>query len=298
MRGGTKGRLLLATLLGCAVALLCANSSWTDSDSQDSAVSEREEMAVRVASSEDDAAWGCTLSAVVTGEPDGAKLAYDWQTLSTSGDKWLSYGESHEEGRQRSLTTEREWTGLYWRCVVTATVDGEEAAVAASGTVGPIASKHVKFKGTVHQPEPMRVRKTVSVELELPEGAEALVRWMRAPSWDGEYEYIDGATSAEYTLTDADLGCHIACRVDPVGVGYIFDGDTEKIPMPVLAASGGGSGSGSASVVYVCDELGRLRRLGYSTREVSLAEARAYSRPARTACSKVYHSLRIHPESG
>lgn len=291
MRGGTKGRLLLATLLACAVALLRACSSSTGSDPQDSAVSEQEEMTVRITSSEDDVAWGCTLSAVVTGEPEGAELAYDWQMLSASGDKWLSFGESHEEGRQRSLTTEREWTGLYWRCVVTATVDGEEAAAAASRTVGPIASQHAKFKDTVHHPEPMRVGKTVSVELELPEGTEALVRWMRAPSWDGEYEYIDGATGTEYTLTDADLGCYIACRVDPVGAGYIFDGDTEKVLMPVLAASGG-SGSGSASVVYVCDgageswyhtydcdELSRLRQLGYSTREVSLAEAKAYCTP-------------------
>lgn len=291
MREGTKGRLLLATLFACAVALLCARSPSTDSGSQDGAVSEREGMTVRVTSSEDNAAWGCTLSAVVTGEPEGAQVAYDWQMLSTSGDEWLSYGESHEEGRQRSLTTERGWTGLYWRCVATATVDGEEAASAASGTVGPIAPRHAEFKGTVHHPEPMRVGETVGVELELPEGAEALVRWMRTPSWDGEYECIDGATGTGYTLTEADLGCYIACRVDPVGAGYIFDGDTEKIPMPVLAASGG-SGSGSASVVYVCDgageswyhaydcdELSRLRQLGYSTREVSLAEARAYCAP-------------------
>lgn len=97
--------------------------------------------------------------------------------------------------------------------------------------------------------------------------------------------------STEHTLTDADLGCYIACRVDPVGVGYIFDGDTEKILMSVLAASDG-SGPGSASVVYVCDgadepwyhtydcgELSRLRQLGYPTREVPPAEARAYCTP-------------------
>lgn len=33
---------------------------------------------------------------------------------------------------QHRLTTEHEWTGLYWRCVVTATVGGEEAAAAVS----------------------------------------------------------------------------------------------------------------------------------------------------------------------
>lgn len=211
--------------------------------------------------------------------------------LSTSGDKWLSYGTFYEEGRQRTLETEREWTGLYWRCVVTASVDGEERAVVASGTVGPIASQHAEVKGTVHHPEPMRVGESVSVGLELPEGANALVRWKRASSYDGEYEYIDGATGTEYTLTEDDLGCYIACRVDATGVGYVFEGDEEKISMPMLEASGDGSGSSSA-VVYVCDsagdawyhsydcdELSRLRQLGYSTREISLEEAKTYCVP-------------------
>ena len=84
--------------------------------------------------------------------------------------------------RSASLATEREWTGLYWRCVVTASdADGSELAKAASGAVGPIEAQDAKVKGAVHHPEPMRVGKTLSVELELPDGAEALVCWMRAP---------------------------------------------------------------------------------------------------------------------
>lgn len=193
--------------------------------------------------------------------------------------------------RSASLATEREWTGLYWRCVVTASdADGSELAKAASGAVGPIEAQDAKVKGTVHHPEPMRVGKTLSVELELPDGAEALVRWMRAPTWDGEYSYIEGAEGSEYTLTDADLGCYIACRVDATGVGYVFEGDTEKISMPVLEASDSVVGSGGVVYVcdsagdswyhsYDCDELSRLRQLGYSTREVPLDEARAYCSP-------------------
>lgn len=193
--------------------------------------------------------------------------------------------------RSASLATEREWTGLYWRCVVTASdADGSELAKAASGAVGPIEAQDAKVKGAVHHPEPMRVGKTLSVELELPDGAEALVCWMRAPTWDGEYSCIEGAEGSEYTLTDADLGCYIACRVDATGVGYVFEGGIEKISMPVLEASDSVVGSGGVVYVcdsagdswyhsYDCDELSRLRQLGYSTREVPLDEARAYCSP-------------------
>ena len=81
-----------------------------------------------------------------------------------------------------------------------------------------------------------------------------------------------------------------ATRVDATGVGYVFEGDTEKISMPVLEASGSSSGSGAVVYVcdsageawyhtYDCDELSRLRQLGYSTCEVSLDEAKTHCTP-------------------
>lgn len=292
MGGKGKKRAWLALVACAALALvvaLCGCSS-TSGGGEGQTEAAAEGMSVRVKSPEGSVEWGTTLTAVVSGAPEGAELSYDWQLWSTEGEKWLSYGEFYDEGRQASFTTEREWTGLRWRCVVTASgVDGTEFAKAASGAVGPIEAQDAEVKGVVHHPEPMRVGKTLYVELDLPEGAEALVRWMRAPSWDGEYACIDGTEGAEYTLTEADLGCYIACRVDATGVGYVFEGDTEKISMPVLEASGG---SGSCAVVYVCDsaseswyhtydcdELSRLRQLGYSTREVSIDEAKTYCTP-------------------
>lgn len=286
MRGAAVTCLaLMLTLCGCVPAVGPSSAS----NATDAAAAE---MSVAVGSATGDIAWGAELSAAVSGAPEGAELAYDWQVSTDGGETWGSYGSADEAGKQKSLAMLREWTGTCWRCVVTASVGGEEVAKAASGVVGPIEAQHTKVAGTVHHPEPLRVGKTLSVELELPEGTSALVRWMRASSYDGDYEYIDGATDDKYTLTESDLGCYIACRVDASAVGYIFEGDTETIAMPVLAARGSETGSGSGSVVYVCDsageswyhcydcdELSRLRQLGYSTREVSLEEAKTYCSP-------------------
>lgn len=164
------------------------------------------------------------------------------------------------------------------------------AAQPAGKAAGETSPQRVRLTGTVRYSTPLRVGETLRLEVDLPQGANALVRWKRASSYDGEYSYIEGATGCEYVLAEEDLGCYIACRVDAVGYGYLFDGIDEKIAYPVVGADFGIDSADSLTsgvMVFVCDSaaaswyhacdcdyLSRRRHKGYGIYELSLEEAK------------------------
>lgn len=289
---GRGGLGCLAALLVCLLAALWACTSGLGLGTTPSWLRQTSgPLEVRAQASDEDATWGCTLVATVANRPHGSEVLLDWQFSTDGGTTWVSYGSAYAEGRVRRLETVREWTGTLWRCVATVQDEGGGTTQkAVSDVLGPIGPQKAKAAGTLHHPKPMRVGQTLRFEPRVPEDVTVLVRWLRAPTFDGEYTYIDGAVGLEYTLTTDDLGGYIACQVDAAGYGYEFDSDKIAVSLPVLAADGAGSGADlGAAAVYICDDaeeswyhtydcdyLSGFRQQGYSTREVSLAEAKTY----------------------
>ena len=173
------------------------------------------------------AAVGSTLSAGVT--PGTATVTYQWQSCATVGGTYdnISGATSAtytlaEAERGKFIKVQATGTGSYTGTVLSAATAQVTQAVTAVAITGTAA-----------------VGETLTAGALTPSGATVTYQWQSSDTVGGTYSNISGATSATYTLAEAERGKFIKVQATGTGsyTGTVLSAATAQVTQAVTAVA-------------------------------------------------------------